>query len=406
MHYPRALLAAVAAIIVIIQPRVSADVLAGSVSATESIDARRSNQSSVIGPTQNGFFWKVDLGANSYVRPSVGVDGTVYATTEAGKLFAVSPAGSVLWSYSGTGSSFATPAIATDGTIYYAAGRFAYAINPNGSLKWQRDLGLGSGGPFIRSPLIDGDGRVHFSTFNGHYALDPADGTNEWSVTGVFTKTPSMLSNGDILIARDGLFLRRLTPTGTQLWQSTFPGTTYGPTIATNDTIYMADYDGNFYVVDPLTGNKTSSLLMSSTGVKGLSIGADGAVYAASDSVVYKLVSNAVEWGFPEAGGRSGPVLIDAASNLFVAGGQLNNTLFALAPDGTQIWSFNSHELDHHFVSPVLGPDGTLYATNWSYANTTGYLYALPEPGMSLLGMAAGLLAMTRSRRSPSPTRG
>ncbi len=53
--------------------------------------------------------------------PAVGADGTVYIASDDGKLYAISPNGTLKWGYSTGNSLYASPAIGPDGTVYIAS---------------------------------------------------------------------------------------------------------------------------------------------------------------------------------------------------------------------------------------------------------------------------------------------
>lgn len=75
--------------------------------------------------------------------------------------------GTVKWRFETEGDVSSSPAIGSDGTIYFSAngGNF-YALNPDGSLKWQHD------GGFKGSPVISDNGTIYAIHYNGLFAFD------------------------------------------------------------------------------------------------------------------------------------------------------------------------------------------------------------------------------------------
>jgi outer membrane protein assembly factor BamB len=142
--------------------------------------------------------WFFDLQEADFSSPAIGDDGTIYcaeghmATNGHYALNAISPAGTLLWSYDlGDMPYLSNPGIAPDGTIFIGCeDYYVYAINADGSLKWKY---LTSGSMNGSSFTIDGAGVVlttHQTCGASLYALNP-DGSEKWVVvrTDVDTNT-------------------------------------------------------------------------------------------------------------------------------------------------------------------------------------------------------------------------
>jgi outer membrane protein assembly factor BamB len=108
--------------------------------------------------------------------PALGPDGTVYAGTLEGRLFAVTPGGAKKWDVLLGGGLESSPAVAPDGTVYVGSldGKL-YAITPGGSPKWN----FSTGNP-VRSPAVDSDGTVYATShYDNLYAVTPG-GAKKW----------------------------------------------------------------------------------------------------------------------------------------------------------------------------------------------------------------------------------
>ncbi|WP_100909017.1 PQQ-binding-like beta-propeller repeat protein [Methanobacterium subterraneum] len=70
--------------------------------------------------------------------------------------------GGLIWNYLINGYVKSHPAVASDGTIYLAArdGKL-YAINPNGTQKWEYATEKGVGTDFITAPSVAKYGTNH-----------------------------------------------------------------------------------------------------------------------------------------------------------------------------------------------------------------------------------------------------
>lgn len=137
--------------------------------------------------------WRMNIGSATfctYSSPVIGSDGTIYTfglMNDADVLYAIKPDGSVKWVSSDI--EFATgmtPAIGTDGTIYLAGDVIGdwshsvfYAISSSGNVQWTFERPEGH--QFSNSsPAIDANGVIYFGTLGNHlYALNP-NGTLKW----------------------------------------------------------------------------------------------------------------------------------------------------------------------------------------------------------------------------------
>lgn len=122
-----------------------------------------------IDPRDGSEKWNYEIGTDFYVNPSLGEDGTIYVICSE-KLYAINPDGTKKWTRE-LGSSYiieySEPAISADGTIYVAAGansegdkNYLYAFNPDGSIRWCKEFDI----PYLAvesSPVIGADGTVY-----------------------------------------------------------------------------------------------------------------------------------------------------------------------------------------------------------------------------------------------------
>jgi outer membrane protein assembly factor BamB len=138
-------------------------------------------------------------------------------------------------------------------------------------------------------------------------------------------------------------------------------------------------------------------------GRMGISVDLDGSVYVTTDDGLIKVDASGTRlWTVRGVADRPGPALIDADGTVFCSDGQDGHSIRAFDPDGHALWRFDGDEAAWHFTQPCLGEDRVLYAANWSYAHTTGYLYAItPEPAtLSLLAAGLGAMWMKRRRKA------
>ncbi|MET0754118.1 MAG: PQQ-binding-like beta-propeller repeat protein, partial [Pyrinomonadaceae bacterium] len=142
-------------------------------------------------PSANGrVLWRFQAD-DSYIigRPAIGTDGTIYAAGVGGHLYALTPSGGIKWIFRGSFPVMQSVSVGADNTAYFAGGNVVYAINPNGTLKWQ--IVNPSGGAFAAGPNVGPDGNIYAVTTLG------SDNPNQ---LGAITISPA----GQILNNRQG----------------------------------------------------------------------------------------------------------------------------------------------------------------------------------------------------------
>ena len=395
-------------------------------------DNQNTGQSQYIGPQNNSTKWNYTIEYQITQTPSIGPDGTIYvpvynSSNNRGNLYALNSDGTLKWNYTlndGTESVIVgSPAICNDGTIYLL-GQFSniqrtygtlLALNPDGTLKWNYTINDGISVSMYGSPAIGADGTIYFSgTINpgvawyvNYYAMNP-DGTLKWNFTdtnvdsGAYsTSSPAIGPDGTIYyrveFMNQGLGnvqhkLVAMNPNGTVKWDNFVPFGTilYGsPSVATDGTIYIAGWfnfaqptpellaynpDGTpkwAYIANEITNGwfqTTPAIANDGTiYVGGYRAGVGGMIYAINPDGTKKW-SNLTTYII------SFDPVIGADGTLYIGYG----TLHALYPDSTQKWTLNIHPC----TAPVIGPDGTLYV---GMANYNSELQ--PLPGYSLLAI-------------------
>ncbi|MBN1818199.1 MAG: PQQ-binding-like beta-propeller repeat protein [Sedimentisphaerales bacterium] len=146
---------------------------------------------------------------------TIGPDGTVYAGWGSA-LYAVNPDGSQKWQYDTDGFLAGCAAVSDAGRAFFgSADGHVYAVNPDGSHAWDFDVPGPVGGSVILSPSLGLDGSVYAGgLYNAIlYALDPNDGSIRWEcdLTGddepdskSFTVAPVVAPDGTIYAVLTG----------------------------------------------------------------------------------------------------------------------------------------------------------------------------------------------------------
>jgi len=166
--------------------------------------------------------------------PAVGPDGTVYFVSSFfpnGRLFAVTRAGTLRWTFAGGFGMDDTPVVGPDGTIYVLDdyGQTLHALDPEGEERWTSDFKrppVDASSPQPKppghvalAPAISADGMVCVACTDGRVYGLTADGVQKWQVNvgGAICDSPTIGADGTIYIAGDGL--HALGPDGAERWE-------------------------------------------------------------------------------------------------------------------------------------------------------------------------------------------
>jgi len=291
---------------------------------------------------------------NIFVSPVVGTDGVIYVFAVDGYLYAINSDGTLKWKYpikTSFPTIYGTPAVGSDGTIYAFAPDSLFAINPNGSLKWEIDIGGGN----VSVPAIGLDGTIYIGADRDLYAINP-DGSVKWSID----MAPAIYVGVGLALESDGTLyvlgvggiddagnILAVNPDGTIEWTYQIEEQYFiamgCPVIGPNGIIYLA-------------GN----------------IGYTGYIYAISND-------GHLQWKVENPGINNQELAtfaIDSDGIIYIQEGALN-------PDGTLEWEYPLGDIVVSSMgSPVIGSDGTIYV-----GSPTG-LYAFEGTSQGLASSA------------------
>jgi len=285
-------------------------------------------------------------------HPVIASDGKIIAITHAGSIIVLDPNdGSVVTTstvpdrrvnelFSGS------PNLGSDGTLYIgsyldppsadASSPALRALNPDFSLKWERDFSNGAlmSPSYLQtaflSPAIGSDGTVYIGTLGKVYALDPNNGSDIWVYnTGgsQICTTPAVAPNGTVYVTAYDYCLHAINPGGSQKWKNCSGTFSYGsPSVGPTGTVYAANGD-NLGAFNPSNGSTTWNFNVYS--------GYSSTAVVASDGTIYYHSFGA-------------------------------NKLYAINPNGTLKWE-RSAGRGPMSSSPSIANDGTVYAPSDGY---------------------------------------
>jgi outer membrane protein assembly factor BamB len=210
----------------------------------------------------------VFTGATDWIdgSPSIAGDGTVYAGSWDGFLYAVDGNdGNLKWSFETAGFVIASPAIGPDGSIYVASNDgLLYALNTNGTQRWILDS-VDSYSPINSSPILSHDGTtLYFGNDEGtFFAVDTSTGSVDWSFdtttihpvgtdgSATISGSPAVAADGRVLFGSENTFLYALNADGSLDWyyRAAEPIRS-SPVISMDGSIHFAAQDGYLYTLD------------------------------------------------------------------------------------------------------------------------------------------------------------
>lgn len=353
-------------------------------------DSQLRGRALVNGPSAPRIRFATTVGAGALGDPVVGEDGTVYVSGRVdNKLYALTPAGNLKWTFAGhipppkQEFFMAPPAIMRDGTLLIAStdtictkdkpGEFFYAINPDGTLRWKKEL---EGGTVFAANVGSNDSIYVVTDFCWLYSLDPRG----------YLASPDTIVNWRTN-------LRALPENAAAINLSDLPVVVAGDTVMTilrygsfrfkrnytpGDTLQglVVDEAGNLYLTTRdhgrvLSVSATGALRWlrepdESFGIPALpALGDDGTLYLTSLQGGWLLAldtsTGAERWRKQLPGGDFiSPAVLDAAGHLYAV--HSTEGLVCLAADGTLRWS-RPEVRGSPGTSPAFGADGTIYVS-------------------------------------------
>jgi outer membrane protein assembly factor BamB len=238
----------------------------------------------------------------------IGPDGTIYITTGAGQLFAVTADGKVRWTAQTGPTIKSASALGADGTVYNPTsdGKM-YAVSSAGQVKWSFDFGQHLGPtPLLVSPT-------------------PGPGGNGGGGAGIGSgASPTVAPDGTIFIGANNSNMYAVAPDGSLKWlfeaERELAGIWTTPVLSPDaNTIYFGANKGGVYALNAHDGSR--------------------------------------RWQFPVYGSIYASSVLDSRGVLYT--GTTIEQLHALdASTGEQLWDLDIH--NQVWSAPSIRPDGTL----------------------------------------------
>ena len=287
--------------------------------------------------------WEIDLGAPISAALALADDGTLYAANEHGVLSAISPSGSIQWTFTSTWPIVAAPVIGADGAIYISdKNQMIHVVNHSGTERW-----AAGGGPYANWPSPWRAGAI-----DDNYFYTPWRG-----VMRAFRLTAGQSGVVSIGMGFSKEGTAAITPTGLLV----YPGA---------GRVDAADSSGRtIWQYPPMVPPLTTDQLLKNGGRgpvgnffldSGIAMGRT-ALYAGThtSTLVAISFSGTLHWEFKVPGPvtiRATPVIAGDGTIYLGCG---NGNLLAVDTSGSQKWAM--HAGNAVSTTPVLAQDGTIY---------------------------------------------
>jgi hypothetical protein len=337
---------------------------------------------------------------SSFSAGIVGGDGTLYLDGIGGgewmELAAVSPEGSVKWSYKASNWITSAPVVGANGNISFGMGNTVETITPAGKLAWTY-----SGQDVVANQLSAGpDGSIYVATGGSFGSVEgalaglkvlalSANGSLKWTlatpyacsqVVGEadgsallalpyvtqFTTTEGNSANFQGWQGASASHFAHILPTGKIDWTFSGGGPIATLSIDANGTMYAACGDNRVQTVLP-NGTLGWQFETSSPPSNTPTLGGDGTVYVGTlDGTVYALTpSGAKKWSYKAPAAVTAAIALGSDGSVYVSCS--NGTLYTLSLGGALKWKFSGALWQNDLPTiPAVSTDGTIYFMNYA----------------------------------------
>ena len=325
----------------------------------------------IVGNYRIDWIFEKTAGGAFQSPPVVGPDGTIYAGSYDGNMYAIYPSGFEGWSFSTRSTGIYYSAAVVDiinGNIYFtASNNYLYALSSSGRYIWEYYVpGLSIlDGSVYSSPALGTNGTVYVvanavKSGTNLYAISFA-GLYKWSINigSTSQSSPAVGTDGTIYVGSCSSLLA-VSPTGTVKWTYYVGSCLATPAIGPDGTIYVGSADGNLRAFSPTEGLKwtyeTSGEITSPPAIQW-----DGTAYFKSGNSVYAVSAYGyLEWTYT-TDSSWGRAVFGSDGRVYV---ESLNSLYVFTTDGHLQWQYTQggHVAVSGAVYLASSDDGNLYA--------------------------------------------
>lgn len=288
------------------------------------------------------------------------------------------PALAKKWEFAASGTISGALALADDGTIYAASmDGFLYALDPSGRLQWKTHIG-----PSMSSPAVGEDGTIYVTNNSGWiFAINHSGGVSwrtQGSPDGTWSQNAGALSHDYLYIpTRSSLAAVRLT-NGQIDWESHWGGDQWGSVTLLPDGTLLSPGRGRLSALDARgeVAWQLPSLSPEATAqnggypppgdfsvVSGIAVDTNRTLYAGVSRCCVAAIGmdGLIKWEVKASGALNFSTPLVSADGTIIFGGGDGN-LHAVNPFGITKWTLSMQYPIR--PTPVLAQDGSIFVLN------------------------------------------
>lgn len=315
-------------------------------------------ESTTVGADSAGILmWSFDAGAELRGRIATGSDGSIYFITRDGVLHGLDSAGKTIMYRQAKGLA---PVVLSNGTVIAmsSASQLA-AIDPDGTTKWQLEIGAAQG------PLAATDSAIYVSASSDLLSVSSSGALN-WRVS-VESVTSATTTPDGVVVASPGGAVTALATDGAIVWKFVPAGGFSGSVAYADEVVYAGSLSGALYAIDARAGNPIWHVSTAGPVIAGPAVSVSGTIFFGSNAIYGVMSDGQLRWtqtGIkPDRGGMSALNFDDVFD---AAGGGLGAML---GSEGNYLWTSRSFGT---ITTTAVSPSGMLYV-----GNSNGRIFAI-----------------------------
>lgn len=279
-----------------------------------------------------------------YANPVLTGDGQLILSSFDSNVYSLNPAtGSENWVFSDATNRLIASPLVTDNMIYQSStDHFVYALDYSGRQVWRQE----TGGPIWAQPATAPDCGCIFVASMDHtvFSFNAETGRLIWQTPdlgGAMVGTPAVGPDGSVYVGTFGKEVIALDgSSGAVLWRFDTQDWVWSGLAFSDGAVYFGDLSGYFYALNAADGTSLWRIQPQNS-IVSTPVIVDDRIYLTTEADSLFIVSTAGEIIDRELiGGMIYASPVIAGDKVLVSPTNIDALLYALNPDGNQVWTF------------------------------------------------------------------